>query len=93
MCVTAHADIPTQLMDIVFWHTNFILLVMRFIIMVNGNKPLTSMYNDRSQDRETIVSFGVALRGVAVALRGVAVTKYLVLHDITFRFKNRVVSY
>ena len=84
--MTAHADILTQLMDIVFWRTNFILLVMRFIITVNGNKPLTSMYNDRSQDRETIVSFGVALRGVAV-------TKYLVLHDITFRFKNRVVSY
>ena len=84
--MTAHADIPTQLMDIVFWRTNFILLVMRFIIMVNGNKPLTHMYNDRSQDRETIVSFGVALRGVAV-------TEYLVLHDITFRFKNRVVSY
>lgn len=55
----------------------------------NGKKPLTRLYNDRSQDGKTIVSFGVALGGVAVIKYRIS---DLVLHG-TFSFKNRVVSY
>lgn len=68
---------------------HFFLCACISLCLYNGNKPLTRLYNDRSQDGKTIVSFGVALGGVVVINCRIS---DLLLHE-TFSFKNRVVSY